>query len=255
MDITSLGGNFNDFGIDGYFGAKTDQAVGSYQDEYQIPRDGVVGYTTWKVLTDNVKAIQNQLNTLGYTAGYPDGWFGQKTEIALKNFQKDQGLYPEGIVNPRTRRKLFNPYPKDNYPYRPTSNLVNSLNPYVARLTQKFLDLAKANNLDIRILTAYRNWDEQDKLYTQGRTSPGGIVTNTRGGESFHNWGMAFDAAPYVNGVISNNSGLYQKMGKLGVQAGLEWGGNFKDIVDLPHFQYTSGLNVEDLLNGVNLSK
>lgn len=33
----------------------------------------------------------------------------------------------------------------------------------------------------------------QDRLYAQGRTSPGGIVTNARGGESPHNYGCATD--------------------------------------------------------------
>jgi len=251
MDLNGLGGNFNNFGIDGIFGEKTKQAVGSYQDEYKLPRDGIVGAATWKVLTDNVKAVQRRLNALGYYAGYPDGWFGQRTTNALMRFQRDNGLYPEGIVNPRTRRKLFNPYPKDNFEYRPSSNSINSLNPYVAQLARRFLNLTKANNLDVRILIAFRSWDEQDRLYAQGRTTPGKVITNARGGESYHNWGLAFDAAPFENGVISNNTALYEKMGRLGEQVGLKWGGSFKDIVDLPHFQYDFGLNTEDLLNGV----
>jgi peptidoglycan LD-endopeptidase CwlK len=249
-DLNGLGGNFNNFQTDGHFDKKTQKAVGNYQDQYKIPRDGMVGPATWKVLTDNIKAVQKKLNSLGYNTGYPDGRFGKMTINALIKFQKDNGLYPEGVVNPRTRQKLFNPYRKDNFEYRPTSNLLSSLNPYVAQLTKKFLFLAKANHLDVRILTAFRSWDEQDRLYTQGRTKPGGIITDVRGGGSFHNWGLAFDAAPFENGIISNDLAKYKKMGNLGVQAGLQWGGNFKDIVDLPHFQYTFGLNTTDLLNG-----
>ena len=70
------------------------------------------------------------------------------------------------------------------------------------------------------------------------------------GGDSYHNWGLAFDAAPYENGQISNDTKKYAKMGQLGQQVGLEWGGTFKSIVDLPHFQYTFGLNTWSLLNG-----
>ncbi len=251
MNLNGLGGNFNNFAIDGVFGAKLQQAVGSYQDEYGLVRDGVVGPITWQVLNSNVIAVQNLLNGRGYNAGYPDGWYGPMTTNAVMKFQRDVGLYPEGIVNPRTRRRLFNPYPQDNYEYRPTSNSISSLDPYVAQLAQKFLALTKANGMDVRITSAFRSWDEQDKLYAQGRTTPGEIITNARGGESYHNWGLAFDAAPFVNGVVSDDISLYKKMGKLGEQVGLEWGGSFKDLVDYPHFQYTFGLSTEDLLNGV----
>ena len=134
MDLNGMGGNFNNFGIDGVFGLKTQQAVGSYQDEYNLPRDGVVGPLTWRVLTENVKAVQRRLNSLGYNAGSPDGWFGLMTTTALKRFQTDNGLYPEGIVNPRTRQKLFNPYPKDHFEYRTTSTSITSLDPYVCLL-------------------------------------------------------------------------------------------------------------------------
>lgn len=38
-----------------------------------------------------------------------------------------------------------------------------------------------------------RTFEHQDRLYAQGRTLPGGIVTNARSGESPHNYGMATD--------------------------------------------------------------
>jgi len=231
--------------------AKTQQAVGNYQDEFKLPRDGVVGPDTWKVLTDDVKAVQRLLNLRGYNTGYPDGWYGKTTTNAVKRFQRNNGLYQEGVVNPRTRRKLFNPYPKDNYEYRPTSNSINSLDPYVRQLANKFLYLTKTNNLDVRITTAFRSWNDSDKLYAQGRTMPGNKVSNARGGGSFHNWGLAFDAAPFENGVMSKDIEKYKTMGRLGEQVGLEWGGSFKDLVDYPHFQYTFGLSTQDLLNGV----
>ena len=106
------------------------------------------------------------------------------------------------------------------------------------------------NNLDIIITVAFRSWNDQDKLYSLGRTMPGGIVTNARGGDSYHNWGLAFDAAPVENGKISQDIIKFKKMGRLGQQVGLEWGGSFKSIVDFPHFQATFGLSTEDLLNG-----
>lgn len=41
----------------------------------------------------------------------------------------------------------------------------------------------------------YRTNAEQAKLYFQGRTLPGEIVTNARPGYSLHNWGIAADVA------------------------------------------------------------
>jgi peptidoglycan hydrolase-like protein with peptidoglycan-binding domain len=43
---------------------------------------------------------------MSYKAGTPDGVFGPKTELAVKNFQKDNRLFVDGIVGPRTWLKL-----------------------------------------------------------------------------------------------------------------------------------------------------
>jgi len=250
MNLNGLSLNYNNFAVNGVFDVKTRNAVQNFQDRFKLTRDGIVGPVTWSYLIENVKSIQRQLNFRGYNSGYPDGWFGNITTNAVRRFQRDNNLYQEGIINPRTRQRLFNPFPKDNFEYRPSSNALSSLNPHVALLARRFLELTRANNLDVRIYNAFRSWDEQDRTFAQGRTLPGDVVTNARGGDSYHNWGLAFDAAPYENGQISNDTKKYAKMGQLGQQVGLEWGGTFKSIVDLPHFQYTFGLNTWSLLNG-----
>lgn len=251
MNLNGLSLNYNNFAIDGVFDIKTRNAVQNFQDRFKLTRDGIVGPITWNFLIENVKAIQKQLIFRGYNFVYPDGWFGIVTTNTVRGFQRNNKLNQDGIVNPRTRQRLFNPFPKDNFEYRQSSNAISSLNPHVAFLARKFLDLTRVNKLDVRIYNAFRSWDEQDRLFAQGRTMPEDVVTNARGGDSYHNWGLAFDAAPYENGKISNNINTYKKMGQLGQQVGLEWGGTFISIVDLPHFQYTFGLNTWSLLNGV----
>ncbi|RAP75173.1 peptidoglycan-binding protein [Paenibacillus montanisoli] len=251
MNLNGLALNYNGFAIDGNFDIKTSNATKNFQDRFDLVSDGIVGPDTWKVLTENVKAVQKLLNSRGYRAGYPDGWFGANTTQAVQQFQRDNGLYPSGIVEPRTRRRLFDPHPKHSYEVRPSSNDLSSLNPHVAALARRFLDLTRQNQLDVRITYAFRSWDDQDRLFAQGRWLPGDIVTNARGGDSYHNWGLAFDAAPYENGEITTDNEKFIKMGRLGQQVGLEWGGTFKSIVDYPHFQYTFGLKTWDLLNGV----
>ena len=39
----------------------------------------------------------------------------------------------------------------------------------------------------------FRTFALQDALYAQGRTTPGAIVTNAKGGQSPHNYGLAVD--------------------------------------------------------------
>lgn len=251
MDLNGLALNYNGFSINGYLDTKTDDALKNFQDRFKLQRDGIVGPKTWSLLLENVKAIQRLLNSRGYNVGNADGFYGPRTMQAVEEFQRKQGLAVTGQVNPRTRQRLFNPNDRDHYELRPSSNSLNALDPNVANMARRFLALARSNGLDVRITTAFRSWAESDRLYAQGRTTPGSIVSNAQGGDSFHNWGLAFDAAPFENGVISNDTSKYKLMGSLGKQVGLEWGGDFKSIVDYPHFQYSYGLNTWDLLNGV----
>lgn len=250
MNLTGLALNYEGFSTNGILDSKTELAVKNFQDRFDVPSTGVVNAVTWKLLIDNVKSIQKGLTRRGYPV-VADGTFGSSTVNAVRRFQRSHGLAVSGIVEPRTRRKLFNPNPKDDFESRPTSLSLSSLNPYVASLARRFLALTREKGLDVRITTAFRSWDEEDRLFAQGRTTPGQIVTNARGGDSYHNWGLAFDAAPFENGQISTDQEKFMEMGRLGMQVGLKWGGTFKDLKDYPHFQYTFGLNTWDLLNGV----
>jgi peptidoglycan L-alanyl-D-glutamate endopeptidase CwlK len=255
MNLNGLALNYNNFAIDGNYDEKTMAVVRDFQDRFQMESNGIVDAHTWSVLNEQVKLVQKQLNINDYNVGYPDGWYNASTTSAVQRFQQSNGLQPLGIFDPRTRRKLFNPHPRDNIDQRPSSNDLNSLHLYVAILARRFLELTRAHGLDVRITTAFRSWDESDRLFAQGRTTPGPIVSNARAGDSYHNWGLAFDAAPIENGQVSNDLQKYFTMGHLGEQLGLKWGGTFKSIVDYPHYQYTFGLNTWDLLNGVTLPK
>jgi len=132
------------------------------------------------------------------------------------------------------------------------SRRIEDLHPKLQELANAFKDACEGQNFPVSIYFTLRTIEEQDALYAQGRTTPGKIVTNAKGGESYHNYGLAFDAAP-LNSDLSinwNDPTLYAKMGIIGQSVGLEWGGRFKTIVDRPHFQFTFGLSITDLLNG-----
>ena len=125
------------------------------------------------------------------------------------------------------------------------------LNPYVKTLAEKFLEKCKSQGLDIIITQTLRSSSEQDELYAQGRTKPGKIVTNAKGGYSMHNYGLAFDIAIKKNGaIVWDDEALYSKAGKIGESIGLEWGGSWRSFKDYPHFQWTNGLTIKDLLSG-----
>lgn len=87
-----------------------------------------------------------------------------------------------------------------------------------------------------------RTYDEQNAIYAKGRTAPGGVVTNARGGQSLHNFGIAIDFARDAN---YGNPGLkpdynddhYAILAEEAEKIGLESGLNWKSIKDAPHIQ------------------
>lgn len=63
-------------------------------------------------------------------------------------------------------------------------------------LLEKVLDtVAACNERGVRYVAThgYRTYGEQMALWAQGRTKSGGIVTNAKGGQSAHNFGLAVD--------------------------------------------------------------
>jgi peptidoglycan L-alanyl-D-glutamate endopeptidase CwlK len=66
----------------------------------------------------------------------------------------------------------------------------------------------------------------------------GPYVTNACCGESWHNYGMAFDAVPLQDGKPQmKDKDLWEKFGKQAETIGLTWGGRWKSFIDLVHFQ------------------
>jgi peptidoglycan L-alanyl-D-glutamate endopeptidase CwlK len=111
----------------------------------------------------------------------------------------------------------------------------------IARYTQ--LDgLCEANAIRLRITQGLRSYAQEDALYAQGRTTPGKIVTEVRGGWSAHNFGYALDAAPddptfpTWHPDWNDLDPRWQKVLDLATTCGLAEGARWRTFVDAPHF-------------------
>lgn len=71
-----------------------------------------------------VKAMQERLRALGYPVGAVDGIFGHQTELAVRAFQADHGLWVDGEVGPQTWPELFGGNRLPTIP-RPTKEYIN----------------------------------------------------------------------------------------------------------------------------------
>jgi peptidoglycan L-alanyl-D-glutamate endopeptidase CwlK len=107
-----------------------------------------------------------------------------------------------------------------------------------------------------RFTHTLRTFEEQNALFEQGRKRPGKKVTNARGGQSFHNYGLAIDICLIIDGkeaswdTLSDFDGDHvsdwQEIVRIFKMYGWEWGGDWK-FRDMPHFQKTLGMTIKDL--------
>lgn len=138
------------------------------------------------------------------------------------------------------------------------------LNPIVATNTNLLIQRAKAKNIQIIITEDIRTISKQNELYNSGRSTAGLIITNAKGGESYHNYGLAIDYAlkDATGNIIwdleydGNNNGEadWIEVANIGKQLGFEWGGDWKQFPDYPHLQMSFGLSIEQLKKGLRPS-
>jgi peptidoglycan L-alanyl-D-glutamate endopeptidase CwlK len=126
---------------------------------------------------------------------------------------------------------------------RQSEPLIAQLKPPVQTKARELLQRAINLGIPLVVTQAYRDPAQQARLYAQGRTTPGAIVTNAPPGWSWHEYKLAFDVAVLDQATgrptWPNDNALWQQIGAAGKAAGLEWGGDWTGIVDRPHFQFT----------------
>lgn len=136
------------------------------------------------------------------------------------------------------------------------SRSLDDLIPEAKKRVQAFITACKFEGIDLLVTSTYRDNASQAALYAQGRTSPGKVVTNAKAGQSFHNYRCAVDVVPMRNGkpVWDSKDSVWQIIGKLGKEAGLEWAGDWKRFKEMAHFQYTGGKTLAQLQAGENIA-
>ena len=156
-----------------------------------------------------------------------------------------------------------------------TLNRIKLLHPKVrTEVLEAYKHISKnllGKNVRLRFAYTFRDFQEQEELFKIGRTrlfdkngKRLGIITNARGGQSIHNYGLAMDIVLLID---KNSDGNYETaswnvsadIDKDGAPDWMEvinyfkglgwiWGGNWKSFPDYPHLEKTFGLSWKELL-------
>jgi peptidoglycan L-alanyl-D-glutamate endopeptidase CwlK len=171
--------------------------------------------------------------------------------LFYQRFLKANGLYTDkldGSWGPNTNAADIAFTRKTNeikmqygsFDARSEENII-TLVPKVQVMARKFLAACSALGKDVRIISGTRTYAEQDALYRQGRFgSRPPIVTKARGGQSNHNFGIAWDIGLFENGQYITTDPKYKQLAPLLLRSltELQWGGNWIRFKDFPHYQF-----------------
>lgn len=106
-------------------------------------------------------------------------------------------------------------------------------------------DFREQTGHDLLLTCTHRTVEEQQKLYAQGRTEPGQIVTQLDGVHKMSNHNLsparAVDVAVLISGKITWDERAYASLGELAHRYNLVWGGSWHSFKDLPHLELGAG--------------
>lgn len=179
----------------------------------------------------------------------------------IREVQSKLGLVVDGEAGPKTWAAIHAVIVKpDSVPNggstlpvaERSEKVIAKLLPEVRPYARALVNSAAEKGITIHVTSGFRSYEEQDELYAQGRTKPGRIVTNARGGYSAHNFATAFDITVF-NGPSPKWEGPeYKTVGQIGKELGLSWGGDWGDE---PHFylrpEWGRSLSEQDLIAGL----
>jgi peptidoglycan L-alanyl-D-glutamate endopeptidase CwlK len=175
----------------------------------------------------DIKFLQRFLKSGGFDPKGIDGIWGSDTDQAEDAFIAASQALAQKI---------------GTFHFRSEANMM-TINLAAQKAAREFLQRVTNAGINARIISGTRTYAEQDAIFAQGRTKPGIRVTDAKGGQSNHNFGIAWDIGIFTAlGEYLGDSPLYAKAAEAGLIPGLEWGGNWKKP-DKPHFQLATGLS------------
>ncbi len=125
------------------------------------------------------------------------------------------------------------------------------------KIARRFMAAARDFQFKVRIISGSRTYAEQDALYAIGRTTQldRKPVTKAEGGESKHNFGIAWDVGlfdtdgRYLDGDQPGDEAAYRRLASFvkPLMSHLEWGGDWEDFPDNPHYQLATGRTAAEI--------
>ncbi|MRX74058.1 M15 family peptidase [Bacillus lacus] len=145
-------------------------------------------------------------------------------------------------------------------PYDENAPMPEGLHPEVEQKTEELVNSAAEIGIEVVITEGFRSIERQNDLYERGRSAPGSIVTNARGGDSYHNYGLAVDFALRTpDGDVTwdmeydgngNGQSDWMEVVEIAKNLGFEWGGDWQHFRDYPHLQMNFGYSIHQLKRG-----
>lgn len=186
-----------------------------------------------RLFEGDVLFAQRLLKAQGLYAGRLDGRWGPRTDAASAEFER------RGVAL-REEMRTFDT--------RSEAQLLTLLLP-AQRAARAMLARVIDAGFRVRVLSGTRAYAEQNALFRRGRYGNAGpVVTNARGGQSLHNFGIAWDIGLFArDGAYLQDGGIYEDAARVALDASLEWGGDNARFVDRPHYQLRVGLSVAEV--------
>jgi hypothetical protein len=124
---------------------------------------------------------------------------------------------------------------------------LNSLHPYFRDRVHELINACKAQGIELAVVESFRTHAKQSEYFGMGRK-----YTRSKGGKSKHQYGLAVDVVPVVDGVAQwDDIRLWRRIGVIGERMGLRWGGRWKAPYDPAHFEWTGGTTTTYLSKGM----
>jgi peptidoglycan L-alanyl-D-glutamate endopeptidase CwlK len=177
---------------------------------------------------DDILFMQRLLSCCGLYTDDLDGLWGPDTDAAEKAYfiESDALSHKHGAFDARSERCL------------------RTMRLDTQKAARMSLARIRAAGVDARIISGTRSYAEQAALFRKGRFGdPGPKVTKAKAGQSWHNFGLAWDLGIFDQGYVKDEA-PYRAIAGTAKDATIEWGGDWTSFVDVPHYQLKQAMTI-----------